>query len=724
MEFISLALVGLVLLATFLSAWRDWRAYIAYRDQVRAGRAVATSVQSLLSSVLDAETSQRGYILTHNPSYRKPFDRAVVAIPAEINQLRRLTNNSFTNQSDVDDLVKSINDKMSELRETIRLRDSAGFQSALALVLTDRGQNVMEHIRVVGRRITSAQTSRLTALTALATSRGGRSWFISAIGDLVLGAMLVVASFVIMRATRRRDELIHALREDDRILREMHMKAEAAEERACNILESITDGFISFDKDWNINYLNSEAERIFKRPRAELLGKNYWREFPELLGTDIETQYRHGVAAQAALSFETHFADRNAWWEENIYPGKDCGLSVYFRDISERKRMEERSRHSQKLESLGVLAGGVAHDFNNLLTAILGSATLALEELPPAAGAAELLQNIVAASERAAQLTRQMLAYSGRGRFIVEPLDVSAQVHEITALLQATATRNVELVLRLDGSGALIEGDAGQINQLIMNLVINGAEAVGEGGGQVIVSTSVQQLDAEFVHNNMSGDDISPGHYLLLEVHDTGKGMDQATIARIFDPFFTTKFTGRGLGLAAVLGIVRGHKGAIKVYSHPGRGSTFKVFFPLAAEQSALIPAPVDSEDLDGNATVLVVDDEDVVLNMAKSTLERYGYDVLMAANGREAVEVFRQDPNRIALVLLDMTMPVLSGEETLKELKQLRPDVIVIASSGYNEVEALRRFGQGIKGFLQKPYRAAQLAEKVKRSLSSAAAA
>ena len=222
----------------------------------------------------------------------------------------------------------------------------------------------------------------------------------------------------------------------------------------------------------------------------------------------------------------------------------------------------------------------------------------------------------------------------------------------------------------------------------------------------------------------MAGDDIAPGHYILLEVHDTGQGMDQATLSRIFDPFFTTKFTGRGLGLAAVLGIVRGHKGAIKVYSHPGQGTTFKVFFPLAREKGSVAAPPAVPTDFRGSATILIVDDEDVVLRMAQSTLERYGYQVLVAVNGREAVDIFKQQPDRVALVLLDMTMPVLSGEETLHELKRIRPNVRVIASSGYNEVEALRRFGQGVRGFLQKPYRAAQLAEKIKTSLASSATA
>jgi CheY-like chemotaxis protein len=219
------------------------------------------------------------------------------------------------------------------------------------------------------------------------------------------------------------------------------------------------------------------------------------------------------------------------------------------------------------------------------------------------------------------------------------------------------------------------------------------------------------------IADNLAGDGLEPGQFILLEVHDTGAGMDEATLARIFDPFFTTKFTGRGLGLAAVLGIVRGHRGAIKVYSNPGKGTTFKVYFPVSSGQ--LIPKQkIGIRDFQGTATVLVVDDEAVVQKLAHSTLERYGYHVLLAGNGREALNMLATTSEAVAIVLLDMTMPVMSGEETLTKIKELYPEIKVIASSGYNEVEALRRFGAGVDGFLQKPYRASQLMEKVKVTL------
>jgi two-component system cell cycle sensor histidine kinase/response regulator CckA len=252
-----------------------------------------------------------------------------------------------------------------------------------------------------------------------------------------------------------------------------------------------------------------------------------------------------------------------------------------------------------------------------------------------------------------------------------------------------------------------------------MNLVINGAEAIGSEGGMVLVRTGVQQVDAQYIETmSTAGESLRPGEYVLLEVHDTGSGMSEETLAKIFDPFFTTKFAGRGLGLSAVLGIVRSHKGALKVYSKLGSGTTFKVLFP-ASLASASDGAPVEKLDLAGTGTVLVVDDEDLVRQTARKTLERFGYKTLTARDGAAAVDVYRKQPDAIGLVLLDLTMPVMNGEEALRHMQSINPHVRVLLSSGYNELEAVQRFsGKGLAGFIQKPYTAMALAEKVKEAL------
>jgi PAS domain S-box-containing protein len=371
---------------------------------------------------------------------------------------------------------------------------------------------------------------------------------------------------------------------------------------------------------------------------------------------------------------------------------------------------EERLRETAKLESLGVLAGGIAHDFNNLLVGIIGNASLALETLAPADPTRDLMEGVVTAGERAATLTRQMLAYAGKGRFIVEPVDISNLVTETLSLIRTSIPRTITLQTRISASLPWIEADAGQLQGVFMNLVMNAAEACGESAGTVGISTAVEEVDDHHAPSTFGLEALQPGRYVSLEVTDTGEGMDEVTQGRIFDPFFTTKFTGRGLGLASVLGVVRSHKGAIHVYSEPGQGSTFKVLFPAVPRT-----APARFSAGAGSGTVLLIDDEVMVRDMCRSALERAGYRVLEAENGGIAVTMVSERRDEIDLVILDLTMPVMSGGETLEALRRLRPDLPIVLSSGFSETEATVRFGaHRPSGFLQKPYTAGHLTDAV----------
>ena len=404
-------------------------------------------------------------------------------------------------------------------------------------------------------------------------------------------------------------------------------------------------------------------------------------------------------------------------------------LGTVLRDITERKQAEERQKNleaklqqAQKLESLGVLAGGIAHDFNNLLMGVLGNADIALLELPPESPARGELQNITTAALRAAELTKQMLAYSGKGKFVVEALNLSKLVEEMAHLLEVSISKNVVLKYNFPDDLPAIEADAGQIRQVVMNLILNASEAIGEKSGVVAVSTGVIEADRSYLSETYLDENPPEGDYVSLEVADTGCGMDEQTRKKIFDPFFTTKFTGRGLGLAAVLGIVRGHGGALKIYSEPQRGTTFKVLFPASqkpAEESVATSAT--EQQWRGSGVILVVDDEEAVRIATKRMLEKLGFTVLTAEDGRAALEVFRGRADEIVAVLLDLTMPHLDGEETFRELRRIRPDVRVILSSGYNEQETTDRFaGKGLAGFLQKPYRVRQLGRKIRQVLET----
>ncbi len=395
-------------------------------------------------------------------------------------------------------------------------------------------------------------------------------------------------------------------------------------------------------------------------------------------------------------------------------------------DITQQKLMQAEAEafqskllQAQKLESLGVLAGGVAHDFNNLLTGILGNASLAMDSLSPVSPVRLQIEQVVKAGERAADLTRQLLAYSGKGRFIVEPVDLSALAEETRQLVQLSVPKSIQLKMNLKKGLPLVEADTAQLQQLLMNLVINGAEAMGEEPGTVQVTTGTQQLEERDISAAFASDHLKPGLYVFVEVQDTGCGMSEETKRQIFDPFFTTKFTGRGLGLAAALGIVRGHGGTIKVYSVPKMGSTFKVFLPVAKDQTLANTGKTEAVGLNGRGTVLVVDDEDVVRNITKMALAHYGYDVQLAENGLRGVEKFEQSPELFSAVLLDLTMPIMGGEEAFRRLRDIRPDVPVVLTSGFNEQEAVRRFaGKRLAGFLQKPFTAQQLAQAIRNAL------
>jgi len=402
--------------------------------------------------------------------------------------------------------------------------------------------------------------------------------------------------------------------------------------------------------------------------------------------------------------------------------GNISGFVSVQRDITGERNKQKQLEHTQRLESLGVLAGGIAHDFNNLLTAILGNAGLARRRMGDASPIAENLSHIEEASERAADLCKQMLAYSGKGKFVVLPLNLSDLVREIIKLLNVSISKNVSLRTDLDDALPAIEADKAQMQQVIMNLVINASEAIEHDQGNIVMHTGVMDVDAAYLENTHIHDPLPAGRYVFLEISDDGCGMNDEVQKKLFDPFFTTKFTGRGLGMSAILGIVRGHKGAIKVYSEAGKGTTFKVLFPAASTIAAQV-TPMDQ----GSQTtwtkgglVLVVDDEPSLRQTAQLMLEDIGFEVCTACDGVEAVEIFSSLHERIDVVLLDMTMPRMDGKTAFREMRRIDPDATVILSSGYNEQDATSHFaGKGLAGFIQKPYRVAALRQKLMDILS-----
>lgn len=469
------------------------------------------------------------------------------------------------------------------------------------------------------------------------------------------------------------------------------------------------------------------------RPAREAIPEQYRALFLDSLNASYESGQPNvveEVKITLARGGETYYSFIHHPWRD--LDGSTAGVMTLALDVTEQvhSRIEthatnERLRETAKLESLGVLAGGIAHDFNNLLVGIMGNASLVLEMLENDHPARDPVENLLKASERAAQLTHQMLAYSGKGRFLIEPLDLPHTLEELLPLITPSISRSVRLSLNLPSRLPAIDADKAQMQQLLMNLVINAAEAYEGRPGVVAVSASVCHLAEGAMQPLFGLPQLAPGDYVCLEVSDTGIGMSEETRSKIFDPFFTTKFAGRGLGLSAGLGIIRAHGGGIEVESEPGKGTTFRVYFPPSSVAAPLEAPEPTSADLRGDGTILLIDDEETVRNTAAAALESYGYKVVAASDGECALGIFSRNGQEFSLVVLDLTMPVLDGEAVLKRLREIHPDVRVVLSSGFSASEATRRFAdKGLSGFLQKPYTAQALALAVRNALSAGTSA
>jgi PAS domain S-box-containing protein len=491
----------------------------------------------------------------------------------------------------------------------------------------------------------------------------------------------------------------------------LHRKLAQTSQRYRLFIDGVKDyALLTVDRTGRITSWNGGAERLFGYTEAEIMGQDSARlVVPENVAWESLQQVMPEANRSSSVDCDGWRVRKDgtrffgACVLASMGKGAAREYGALIRDVTEIRQSEENLRQVQKLEGIGVLAGGIAHDFNNLLTGIIGSLSFIKTSLPPDDPEYAMVELAERSSARAADLVAQLLAYAGKGKFVITRFDFSALISEMLPLIAASIPKAVELELLLTPDLPWIEADASQIRQIVMNLIINGAEAIDEGGGTVRVLTSVSG----------SGTDVS------MEVKDSGCGMSEATKAKMFDPFFTTKFTGRGLGLAAVSGIITAHKGKMQVDSIPGQGTTFIVSFPAApANPERLVDPPSLIIPL-GAGTILIVDDEPELRQMAVVILEKSGYSVLAAKNGQEAVDIFRQSAPKIAAVLLDMTMPVMSGHEAFRLIRGIRPGVPIIISSGYSEVSAREELGSdAVAGFIQKPYIAAKLVTTIQETL------
>ncbi|WP_243302969.1 CHASE domain-containing protein [Geothrix oryzisoli] len=558
---------------------------------------------------------------------------------------------------------------------------------------------------------------------------GWRAWSVLAGG---LAFSLVLAAYVqallagqaqiriqVEARTRELAQETESHRRDALALRE-------SEARFRHLVEVMGEGMWVVDPQGITTFVNRRMAEMLGYAPEEMLARplsDFMFEEDSATSDRNLAQRRNGIAAQHDFRFRKKDGSE-VWTIVTGNPVLDEERRVVsvlgiITDITERRRTEQAQLQSQKLESLGVLAGGIAHDFNNLLTAILGNINLVQMCTAPLSPAQPYLENLEKSVQRATGLTRQLLAYSGKGRFVVAPLDLNQAVEEMSHLLSVSISKKVALRFHLQPGLPVLMAEASQLQQVVMNLVTNASEAIGDREGIVSIRTGVQVHTEETLSRDFPGQPIQPGTFLFLEVSDTGQGMSPEVQARIFEPFFTTKFTGRGLGLSAMQGIVRGHQGGIRVYSEPGKGTTFKLIFP-----AGLAEAPARMEEdapagWRGSGTVLVVDDEDSVRAVAEALLRAMGFDVILAQDGLEALEQFKAGRDIIKVVLMDLTMPHMDGVETFRELRRIDPACRVVLTSGYNEQDAIQDFlGKGLAGFVQKPFHSSDLMQALRRAL------
>ncbi len=493
----------------------------------------------------------------------------------------------------------------------------------------------------------------------------------------------------------------------------------ASEAKFREFVEGTDDLVTQVNADGTVLYLNGAAARTYGLAPDACVG----RPSIDFVHPDDRertlAEYRRWIEDRRAsatlenrcqsLSGEIH----HLLWSVNLHFGEQ-GLTQFNaigRDITQVKRTEEILRQTQKLESLGVLAGGIAHDFNNLLTALLGNLNLAQMMLSDESPAAPHLDAVEQTVLKASDLTRQMLAYSGKGRFVVKNHDLNQLIREMTHLLQVSISKKIALRLNLAPSLPPVQADGAQIQQGIMNLVTNASDAIGDREGSAVITTGVHELDDADITRIFASHQLPAGRYVTMEVSDTGSGIQPDVLERIFDPFFTTKTSGRGLGLSAMLGILRGHGGGCKIYSEPGRGTTFRIYLPTAQGEAATQGTGTQPPAKKLHGRILLVDDELAIRQSLQRALEVFGMEVVLAEDGQEALERFERDPQALRLVLMDLTMPRKDGRETFLAMRRIRPDIPVVLTSGYNEQDSIQELlGRGLAGFIQKPYQLKEL--------------
>jgi two-component system cell cycle sensor histidine kinase/response regulator CckA len=574
------------------------------------------------------------------------------------------------------------------------------------------------------RGIPKLKDVRLIILSAVGGDQMGIPSAFGADACIAKGAFPEMARRVLAAIEESAPEASDASRDqptalDDSHLREVTKELLSVKRHLEVIMMSISEGMLELNDDFRVVYANPSALSIFGIPEEKLLGAPFPNLFDEHGAERVKEILKKQAASVDHARQKSVFKLDGKEVTVNISPIQDQEnkIIVVLNDITEQTRMEAQLQQAQKMEAIGTLAGGIAHDFNNLLMAIQGTVSLLLFSMDPDHPHYEKLASIERQVESGAKLTRQLLGYARKGKYEIRPINLNRLVQETSTTFGRTKK---EITIRQELADDLFATDAdeGQIQQVLLNLYVNAAGAMPNGGHLVLKTCNA-------THENMEKKpyDTKPGRYVALTVTDTGIGMDEATMKRIFEPFFTTKEMGRGtgLGLASVYGIVKSHGGYIEVDSKKGAGTTFRIYLPASDQKDERDSTQKPREEItQGNETILLVDDERMILEVGSQLLEAMGYRVVTAKDGKEAIDVYRARKEDIDLLILDMIMPEMNGGDVYDKIKKINPNIKVLLSSGYSvEGQAGKILARGCDGFIQKPFHMGQLSQSIRQVLA-----
>jgi len=707
-----------ILLLIGAATWDRFGAAQSARGWTQHTYEVLATIQALDLAVRSAESGQRGYLLTGNDDYLVPYNTAFASIAALAAALQRLTADNPAQQERLHTLAPQLQDKSDELLQTIQARRDLGFEAAMRIVRTDAGKGLMRQIEVTLAAMTAEERGLLTQRLATADNRGAWVYGLVVGGTILAIAALLWAASLLNQAWSRSYKS------------EAEQRTLALRLRTC--LDSLSQGVAVFGGDRQLIHWNGCFQFLLDLPKAMVRAGTPYAAFAEhtaeagetLLETEDQIRHSPGLPGEPITYERTRSNGHHL--EVRRTPMPDDGFVLTISDMTKRAQAEAVLREAQKMQAIGQLTGGIAHDFNNLLTVILGNLELARSKLEGEHPLLPRIERATWAAQRGATLTGHLLAFARKQPLDPAPIDLTMTVQELLPLLRRTIGEHVDIRYVETAGPWPAMADAAQLENALLNLALNARDAM-PGGGRLTIELANKVLDETYARRHS---EVVPGDYAMLAVSDSGHGMTPDVLDRVFEPFFTTKPDGKGngLGLAMVFGFIKQSGGHVKIYSEPGEGTTVRLYLPRAIDsgattgQRSLVPIDLPR----GSATVLVVEDEAAVREIAVAILGDLGYRVLQAADGEEGLRVFGAHASSVDLVLTDVVLPgKVRGREIAERILAIRPEVKVLFMSGYTENSIVHhgRLDAGVQ-LIGKPFRRDQLARKVAEVLKSSAAA